>query len=112
MTKRKFLPAAICLLSVCALYAFSYPESVRDNLLTIFFPEKTLPVATDHSDDMPAVTVAEPAADDRAVTAPPDTLPPIRERYDDFLQSGGTNPVDLKDPKDIEKSPEEFKRLL
>ncbi|HOY03791.1 MAG TPA: cell surface protein SprA [Saprospiraceae bacterium] len=103
MTKRKFLPAAICLLSVCALYAFSYPESVRDNLLTIFFPEKTLPVATDHSEDMPAVTVAEPAAHDRSVAAPPDTLPPIRERYDDFLQSGGTNPVDLKDPKAIEQ---------
>ena len=38
--------------------------------------------------------------------ASPDTLPPLQERYDDFLNSGANNPVDLRDPKAIEQSVE------
>lgn len=109
MTKRNFLPAAICLFSVCAMYAFSYPESVRNNFLTIFYPEKTRPIATDHSefeisaDKKPApVMVHAPAI----MHAAADTLPPLQDRYDDFLQSGGTNPIDLKDPKAVEQQVE------
>ena len=34
MTKKNSLLAAIALLSVCALYAFSYPEKLRENVLT------------------------------------------------------------------------------
>lgn len=110
MTKRKYLPAAICLFSVCALYAFSYPESVRNNFLTILFPDKKLPVAMDHSADKTTDEAIDPAfgymVAPPAPVTPPDTLPPFQERYDDFLNSGGANPIDLKDPKAIEQQVE------
>ena len=103
MTKRNYLPAALSLLSVCALYAFSYPETVRNNFLTVFFPDKKLPVATDYSEYKKTDENASTAA---TTVAPPDTLPPYGDRYDDFLQSGGTNPIDLKDPKAIDQQVE------
>lgn len=104
MTKRNYLLAALCLFSICALYAFSYPGNVRNNFLTIFFPDRILPVATDHSADE-NTTDAHIVASGELV-APPDTLPPFQERYDDFLQSGGSNPIDLKDPKAIDQQVE------
>ena len=45
MTKKNILLAAIALLSVCALYAFAYPEVVRENVLTILFPDGERPLA-------------------------------------------------------------------
>lgn len=38
--------------------------------------------------------------------APVDTLPPIKERFGDFITDPKRNPFDLKDPKSIEKSVE------
>jgi len=38
--------------------------------------------------------------------APIDTLPPIKERFGDFITDPKRNPFDLKDPKSIEKSVE------
>lgn len=35
-----------------------------------------------------------------------DTLPPIKDRYEDFLNSKKTNPFDLKDPNNVEKTVE------
>ncbi|MBL7780181.1 MAG: cell surface protein SprA, partial [Saprospiraceae bacterium] len=102
MTKRNLLLAATCLLSVCVLYAFSYPEIARTQLLTIFFPEKNLPVAIDRFADVSA----EPAPAPTPAVVAPDTLPPLQERYDDFLQTGGSNPIDLKDPKAIDQQVE------
>lgn len=91
MTKKHFLLLATLGLCVLAtLYAFRYPERVRENVLTIFFPNHTLPVAA---------LVPVPAG----VT---DTLPPIEDRYDDFLNGNPSNPIDLKDPKAIEKTVE------
>lgn len=104
MTKRNFLLGAICLFSVCALYAFSYPERVRNNFLTIFFPDRTLPVATDHSADKKTDDAEDIVA--AGLVAAPDTLPPLRDRYDDFIHSGDANPIDLKDPKAIEQQVE------
>jgi hypothetical protein len=43
MTKKNSLLAALALLSVCALYAFAYPEVVRENVLTILFPDGERP---------------------------------------------------------------------
>ena len=48
MTKKNSLLAAFALFSVCALYAFAYPEAVRENVLTLFFPDGERPVAIDH----------------------------------------------------------------
>ncbi|MCA0235062.1 MAG: cell surface protein SprA [Bacteroidetes bacterium] len=102
MTKRNLLLAATSLLSVCVLYAFSYPEIARTQLLTIFFPEKNLPVAIDRFADVSA----EPESAPPPAAVAPDTLPPLQERYDDFLQTGGSNPIDLKDPKAIDQQVE------
>lgn len=35
-----------------------------------------------------------------------DTLPPIRDRFGNFITNGGQNPVDLKDPASVEKTVE------
>ena len=35
-----------------------------------------------------------------------DTLPPIEERYDDFINNSNSNPFDLKDPSIVEKNVE------
>ncbi|MCC7466105.1 MAG: cell surface protein SprA, partial [Saprospiraceae bacterium] len=92
MTKKNSLLAAIALCSVCALYAFAYPEAVRENVLTLLFPEGKRPVAVEHPQVVEAVPV--------------DTFPPLNERYGDFIQSGSGNPVDLRDPRVIDRQVE------
>ncbi len=113
MTKKNSLLAAIALLSVCALYAFTFPEAVRENMFTLFFPDGERPVATvDHLpltiDGQKSSSFAKASADKtvNSQQSTLDTLPPLNERYDDFINAGGNNPVDLRDPKVIDKQVE------
>lgn len=101
MTKKNFLLALTGLLCLATLYAFSHPESVRESVLTIFFPEKKPSLAVEYP---PASTDAQAAR--RTATASSDTFPPLGERFGDFINSGGANPIDLKDPKAIEQKVE------
>ena len=41
MTKKNILLTAVGALCVATLYAFTHPETVRENVLTLFYPEKT-----------------------------------------------------------------------
>jgi len=110
MTKKNSLLAALALLSVCALYAFAYPEVVRENVLTILFPDGERPLAT--IDNSPLIIESEksPVTNHQSpITShesPVDTFPPLSERYDDFINAGGSNPVDLRDPKAIDRQVE------
>ncbi|MFN0215682.1 MAG: cell surface protein SprA [Saprospiraceae bacterium] len=103
MTKKNTLLAAIALFSICALYAFAYPEAVRENVLTLFLPEGVRPVASNRY--LPLSAEHEVKAVKQQASSL-DTLPPLSERYDDFINSGGSNPVDLRDPKAIDKQVE------
>ena len=106
MTKRNSLLAAF---GVCAfsafLFAFTVPDTVREEVLTLFFPEKKNPVA--HAPST-LKTPSSEAAHWRMETAfaAPDTSKPIKERFDDFINKEKGNPVDLKDPKAIEQKVE------
>ncbi len=95
MTKKNSLLAAIALISICAMYAFSYPEKLRDNVLTILFPDEVLPIAEVHTDQKNEAV--------KYPTATLDTFPPLSERYNDFLHAGNNNPFDLRDPKAIDQ---------
>ncbi len=99
MTKKNSLLAATALLSICAMYAFSYPEKLRENVLILLFPNETRSIALEY----PPV---EKSVSSKTIAANPDTLPPLSERYDDFLQFGNSNPFDLRDPKAIEQNVE------
>jgi len=105
MTKKNSLLAALALLSLCSLYAFAYPEAVRENVFKIFFPEGERPVAQTYDSLESEVADPEPAIAELEPTAL-DTFPPLSERYDDFINSGGSNPVDLRDPKAIDRQVE------
>jgi len=110
MTKKNSLLAAIALFSVCALYAFAYPEVMRENVLTLFFPDGERPVAA--IDDLPlTIDSQKSSANSQRLTvkgqqSTVDTFPPLGERYDDFINAGGSNPIDLRDPKAIEQQVE------
>jgi len=105
MTKKNNLLAAIALFSVCALYAFAYPEAVRENVLTLFFPDGERPVAV-KTIDHGSMAAERPMSNVQSPTSTLDTFPPLNERYDDFINAGGSNPVDLRDPKAIDKQVE------
>jgi cell surface protein SprA len=80
MIKQKhLLLSAATIVSLVTLYAFSYPESFEPRVWTLLFPTETPGIA------MPA-----------------DTLEPIEERFDDFLNTP-RNPFDLRDPSAIEE---------
>ncbi|MDO8969645.1 MAG: hypothetical protein Q7U74_03090, partial [Saprospiraceae bacterium] len=91
MTKKNSLLAAIALLSLCTLYAFAYPEAVQENVFTLFFPSGERPLARVQEAEL----LPEPS--------PLDTFPPLNERYDDFINAGSGNPIDLNDPTAIER---------
>ncbi|MCB0535509.1 MAG: hypothetical protein KDD14_25110, partial [Saprospiraceae bacterium] len=96
MTKKNILLATIGLLSLATLFAFTNPQgakSARERVLTLFFPDKTLPIAPDYS----------------ALRAPYsvlDTFPPLEDRNGDFINSDNNNPIDLRDPKVIDQEVE------
>lgn len=50
------------------------------------------------SDRFPHVPLPDP------VTPAADTIPPLKDRYGDFLRDRSNNPYDLKDPKSVEKT--------
>ncbi|MDX2282134.1 MAG: cell surface protein SprA [Saprospiraceae bacterium] len=107
MTKRNSLLVAIGVFSLGAFYAFTNAESVRDSVLTVFYPDATpsiapvLPIAKDQK----AIksTLATPVVDK---SFSPDTLPPLEDRYNDFINEGNSNPFDLRDPKVIKQEVE------
>ncbi|HNE30308.1 MAG TPA: cell surface protein SprA, partial [Saprospiraceae bacterium] len=102
MTKKNILLATFGTLCLTALFAFTAPKAVREDVFTLFFPEKTPPTATERR-----VEVKKPAQDrlDIAATVR-DTPPPLQERFDDFINGGNSNPVDLQDPKAIQQEVE------
>lgn len=81
---RVFVPFSLVIIGIVA-YAFT---AVGGN-------GRRLDEPYDLSDVRPAQ--AKPQAD---------TLPPIQERYEDFINSQKTNPFDLKDPSNVEKTVE------
>lgn len=95
MMKKNSLPATFALLAISALYAFSTAGPWQEDVLTILFPDEIRPVALQYR---PTESFGI-----RSVEA--DTFPPLKDRFDDFLNSG-TNPVDLKDPKAITQTVE------
>lgn len=98
MTKKITLLVLTGLLCLATLYAFSHPESVRESVLTIFFPNKKPSVAVDHFAGKQAMNDEnEPKRD---------TFPPLKERFDDFLNNDDVNAIDLKDPKAVEQQVE------
>ena len=105
MTKKNNLLAAIALSSICALYAFAYPETVRENVLTLFFPDGERPVAM-AVDSREFVVADLEAITEAGESLTLDTLPPLTERYDDFINAGNNNPIDLRDPKAIDRQVE------
>ncbi|MCC7506838.1 MAG: cell surface protein SprA, partial [Saprospiraceae bacterium] len=100
MTKKNILLAAFGTLCLTALFAFTAPKAVRENVFTLFFPEKTPPVATERP------VAANNSLADRLAQTVRDTPPPLQERYDDFINGSGQNPVDLNDPKAIQQEVE------
>ena len=100
MKKKNNLLAVTGLAALSVLFAFTYPATVQEHVLTLFFPEGALPVAP--------VQAPEDLEVDNLLTAfvAPDTNPPLQERYDDFLNNSSPNVIDLKDPKVIEQQVE------
>ncbi len=101
MTKKNFLLATTGLLSLITLFAFTHPKSVGETVFTLLFPDKTPPIAV-------AAPVGNPPAKHplHAPAPAPDTLPPLQDRYDDYINSKNNNTIDLKDPKAIEQNVE------
>lgn len=86
MTKKQILLAATGLMSLCSILAFTNANDVIARELTLLFP--------DHKPSVAPLPVA------------PDTLPPLRDRYDDFIGGQSGNIIDLQDPKAIEQNVE------
>jgi cell surface protein SprA len=103
MTKKNILLAAIGLLSLATLFAFTNPQRAQRasaRVLTLFFPDKTLPIARDY-----AFAETNMAASPNSLSVL-DTFPPLEDRKDDFINGENTNPIDLSDPKAIEQQVE------
>lgn len=100
MTKKNILLAALALLSLASLYAFTNPI-VR----LLIWDDRTETVAVSTGSDLKKadVEVPPPAAPALGLG---DTIPPLDERKDDFMTGKPGNPIDLQDPKAIEKKVE------
>jgi hypothetical protein len=81
MTKKNILLATAGLFSLAALYAYSSSELLVPRTAAYFEPRTSY-------------------------VAPPDTVPPLDDRKDDFLNGKPKNTVDLQDPKAIQKEVE------
>jgi cell surface protein SprA len=86
MMMKHLLLAVSATLSLVALYAFSYPDALGSRTWTLLFPVETPGIAQDHA-------------------MQGDTLDPIEDRYDDFLNTP-SSPFDLRDPAAIESNVE------
>mgnify|MGYP000576629399 CR=1 FL=1 len=106
MTKKNSLLALSGLFSLVTLYAFTNPESVRESVATIFFPEKKPAIAVEYPQpDVVHRETEAPVAAPVSMLAPPDTTPPLQERFDDFIH-GNPNRIDLSDPKVVDQQVE------
>lgn len=105
MTKKNGLLAAISLLCLCALYAFTHPEELRENVLTLLFPDGERPIAVQPKGNLGLEDDGVANAAETPSTLL-DTFPPLSERYNDFLNSSNSNPIDLRDPRAIERTVE------
>ncbi|MCK6691513.1 MAG: cell surface protein SprA, partial [Thermoanaerobaculia bacterium] len=107
MTKKNILLGTIGLLSLGTLYAFTHPESVRETVFTLFFPEKTPSFAKAFDPEASGQSSKFEAPDSGTqLQTVLDTFPPLKDRYDDFLNTNDQNPIDLKDPKVIRQEVE------
>jgi len=95
MTKRNILLANLGILTISTLYAFSYPEIIGDQVLTLFFPSRN-----------PSIAAVDNGQLLQYAAAPRDTNPPFQERFDDFLNGSNNNPIDLQDPNAIDQQVE------
>ncbi len=94
MTKKNVLLAAIGLLALATLFAFTNPTGAQragERVFTLFFPDKTLPVAPVYAPGLAAAL---------------DTFPPLQDRRDNFMGGSNPNPIDLRDPKVIDQQVE------
>lgn len=101
--KKRLLFAASGLSALCTLFAFTLPNEVRENVLTLFLPGGARPIAREYAQWDAAQYNKRKLL---AAAALRDTNPPLKERFNDFINGGNVNPVDLKDPKAIEKQVE------
>jgi cell surface protein SprA len=110
MTKKHHLLAAISFLSLCTLFAFTLPERLREEALTLFIPEEKRSVAEEYKPlaiDRQADRKKNARIADGLVASVIDTPPPpLKDRFGDFINNGGKNPIDLKDPKAVEQKVE------
>jgi len=116
MTKRNSLLAAfgVCALSIF-LFAFTAPRTVREHVLTLLFPERNPSIGRSSEFEVQSSKLLETSTKSgelqtsnfklQTFTAP-DTVAPIKERYEDFINSTNTNPYDLRDPKAVEQKVE------
>ncbi|MFN4080232.1 MAG: cell surface protein SprA [Saprospiraceae bacterium] len=92
MTKRTLLSAvgAVSLTAVIVTLSVTGPDSWGHNMLPVHFLNLDPRTAALFADEKIAN----------------DTFPPMRERYDDFLNSEKSNPIDLRDPSAIDQKVE------
>jgi len=89
--------------AICTLFAFTFPQKARENVLMLLFPNEIRAIA------LPAT--ATPKIQKNKLLPGNETLierdtnPPLKERFGDFLNNT-TNPIDLRDPKAVEQKVE------
>ena len=98
MNKKRLLLFVASCAALATLYAFTYPNVVREQVLTIFFPEESPALA-----GITEETVMPYNGQLSAMKTMVDTIDPLKERYDDFLNAPN-NLIDLKDPAVVEQS--------
>ena len=96
---QRLLLALLGLSALFVLFAFTAPETIRGHVWTLLLPEGERPIAKVHAPSARTERLAPQVRMER------DTNPPLKDRTGDFL-TGNKNPVDLKDPKVIEKQVE------
>lgn len=97
MTKKNILLAALALLSLASLYAFTSPI-VR----LLNFDNRDLAAEQQTTAPERAPGLASQIEN----IGETDTIPPLDDRKDDFMTGKPNNPIDLQDPKAIEKQVE------
>jgi cell surface protein SprA len=95
MMKKRYVLYSASITAMVALFAFSAPKSVRQQAFTLLVPDKVPFYADEISQPKPLF-----------VSPKADTLDPLSERYDDFINSRNNNLIDLKDPQAIESQVE------
>ena len=102
MTKKRSLLWLIASSALLALYAFSFTAPVREKVMTVFFPEETPAIAPSYEEWLYGAPELPRAWGKTIVVPPIDTLDPLEERFDDFINAPNKNIIDLKDPSAVE----------